>query len=105
MKKATLTSLLLMAPTFLLAANDSQDVGESIISTFKYIINIVGPIVVILVIGFNGGFSYLTKGKDQRSEEDGKELRQLALRVIVGGALIIGSVNIGPELWDLLGGR
>ncbi|WP_289198909.1 hypothetical protein [Bacteroides acidifaciens] len=105
MKKIILTSLFLLAPTVLLAANDAQDVGDNIISTFRYIVNIVGPIVIILVIGFQGGFSYLTKGKEQRSEEDGKELRQLALRVIVGGALIIGSVNIGPELWDLLGGN
>lgn len=105
-KKILLTGLLALTPTLLMAADqDLEGTKDTIISTMRYIVNIVGLVAMALVIAFNGGFAYLFKSKEDRGQEDGQALKQLAIRVVVGGALILGAFNIGPEIWDLLGGN
>ena len=105
-KKILLTGLLALAPTLLMAADqDLEGTKDSIISTLRYIVNIVGPLAMVFVVAFNGGISYLLKNKEERSQEDGQTLKQLAIRVVIGGGLILGAFNIGPEIWGLEGGN
>lgn len=104
-KKLIFTVLLSITPSVLWAADDAQEISDNILSALRYIINIVGPLIVIIVLAFNGGISYMTKGKDQRSSEDGAELKQTLIRILVGGGLTIGAANLGVTIWDLLGGN
>lgn len=104
-KKILFATAFILAPSLLLAADDGQETADKIQSALLAVINIIGPLAMVFVIAFNGGLSYLTKKKDERSGEDGDMLKQLMIRVLVGGGLMIGGANLAVWLWGLLGGN
>lgn len=105
LKKISLVLMLLLTPSILFAADDGQDVADKIQDALYAVINIVGPLAMVCVLAFNGGLTYMTKNKDQRSAEDGDQLKQLLFRVLIGGGLMIGAANLGVWVWGLLGGN
>jgi H+/gluconate symporter-like permease len=57
----------------------------------------IGNIVIALLVGVLllwAGVSYMVKDKNDRSEEDTKELKSKIMRIIIGAAIGFGAVNI-----------
>jgi Na+-driven multidrug efflux pump len=73
------------------AAKSTFDKVQTVIVALAY--SIVGCIAVWKIL--EAAITYMGKNKDQRSENDAKDLKESILRVVIGCAIVFGAVAIG----------